>query len=78
MDVLYEVIVTFFIGKVIINYIIGHWIAKQLVKLFKRYARSTPRTDAILHHYLARANKQGHQPEDVLDCNQERCAVVFG
>lgn len=65
----------FIIFTVIIKMIVGHWMARQIVKYSKVWFATTERKWAIWEHYQHQARGNGHRPKSVLDCTQDSCVV---
>ena len=65
----------FLVITVITKAIIAHWVAKQLMKYFKKLVGSTERNTAIWTHFQNRAKGNGHASDDVVGCRDEGCQV---
>lgn len=63
----------FFIG--VIGYLLKKILADQLMKYGRQWIGKTDRNTAIWWHYQEQALGKGHDSDDVLDCEQERCRV---
>lgn len=72
---LLSAIFEFIVFTVGIKIIVGHFIADQLVSVLKSWFSTTERKQAIYDHYILRAQKAGHESDDVLTCGQDKCAV---
>lgn len=68
-------VAAFIVGKVIVNGIVAHFLAKQIMKYATRWFSTTERKLAIWTHYQARALGSGHLNDSVLDCGQGKCAI---
>lgn len=66
---------SFILFKVIVNIIIGHWIAEKILAWFKRWVAQTERGTAIWIHYLDRAEGKGHNSNSVMDCYEGKCML---
>lgn len=68
--------IEFVIGTVIVKMIIGHWMANQIMRYSKKWFMATERHMAIWSHYQLRAAGQGHGHANILNCEQDSCAVL--
>ena len=60
---------------VILKYIIGHWLAGEIIKYSKQLFGKSERHTAIMAHYQNHAQGLGHESRSVTDCKQDRCTV---
>lgn len=60
----------------VIKGILMYFIIRGIIWLIMRVLYRTERTIAILAHYQQRAEGQGHDPKDILLCNDGHCLVL--
>lgn len=65
----------FLVFTVIVKIIVGHWLAKMIIKYSKSWFATTERKWAIWEHYQHRARYDGHKSDSVLDCTQGSCVL---
>ncbi len=65
----------FVVFTVVLKYIVGHWMANEIIKYSKKVFAQSDRHVAIMSHYQNHAQGLGHNSRSVTDCNQDRCTV---
>ncbi len=66
----------FLLFTVVFKYIIVHWIAEQLVRIFKYFFVRSKREVAIWIHYRNQAMNKGHKHDTPIDCEDEWCRII--